>query len=168
MVTINDPKPVTLEECERQRLGIPEPSTGKVADENQRSVLQCYDQLKQYQRLPEIRRVRAEAEQRAQRFLRLDKISSKPSADQRKAQLAMKAGTESVITRLRDPHSAEFKDIDFDTITGTVCGYVNARNGFGGYTGFKPFTAAGEGNFTVYIAQSGDSLSDLMWKTLCG
>ena len=46
-----------------------------------------------------------------------------------------------VRAELRDPDSAQFKNV-FVIGTGydkTVCGNVNARNGFGGYTGFTPF-----------------------------
>ncbi|HEX8382452.1 MAG TPA: hypothetical protein VF592_03655 [Sphingomonas sp.] len=40
---------------------------------------------------------------------------------------------------LRDPNSAEFGKHLYDVSTGTVCGEVNAKNGFGGYTGRKLF-----------------------------
>jgi hypothetical protein len=39
---------------------------------------------------------------------------------------------------LRDPDSAKFRGIV--QRNGMICGYVNARNGFGGYTGYKEFT----------------------------
>jgi hypothetical protein len=47
---------------------------------------------------------------------------------------------------LRDPGSAQFRNIRvITTILGTkkVCGEVNAKNGFGGYGGFKPFVFYG-------------------------
>lgn len=48
---------------------------------------------------------------------------------------------------LKDPESVKYKEVFFkqDTeqpasgISGYVCGLMNARNGFGGYSGFKPF-----------------------------
>lgn len=51
---------------------------------------------------------------------------------------------------LRDPSSAQFgnhiafnvKEAD-GTITTTACGYVNAKNGFGGYGGMTPYIALG-------------------------
>ena len=44
---------------------------------------------------------------------------------------------EAVKSKLRDPSSAEFKAVGG---SGDVaCGYVNAKNAFGGYTGFKKF-----------------------------
>lgn len=46
-----------------------------------------------------------------------------------------------VIMRLKDPDSVKFGDV-FASKTfpeSNVCGFVNARNGFGGYTGMTPF-----------------------------
>lgn len=45
-----------------------------------------------------------------------------------------------VAQRLRDPASRQFRNIR-NPFGGLVCGEVNARNGFGGYTGFQPFFA---------------------------
>lgn len=47
-----------------------------------------------------------------------------------------------VSAQLKDPASAEFKDVD--QAGDRVCGEVNARNSFGGYTGFVPFYVRGE------------------------
>jgi len=43
--------------------------------------------------------------------------------------------------RLRDPDSAQFQDafIIGTSKNRTVCGIVNAKNGFGGYSGYAPF-----------------------------
>lgn len=44
---------------------------------------------------------------------------------------------------LKDPDSARFGDIFLASVDDkgviTVCGYVNAKNSFGGYTGMEPF-----------------------------
>lgn len=44
---------------------------------------------------------------------------------------------------LRDPSSAQFKGLRLIHTSAArpevICGYVNAKNGFGGYAGFKPF-----------------------------
>jgi hypothetical protein len=40
---------------------------------------------------------------------------------------------------LKDSDSAKFRDHGFDS-WGQACGYVNAKNSFGGFTGFKRFT----------------------------
>jgi len=45
----------------------------------------------------------------------------------------------SVSENLKDPDSAKFKDVGYDT-RGDKCGMVNAKNSFGAYTGFQRFT----------------------------
>ena len=48
----------------------------------------------------------------------------------------------SVRAKLRDPESALFENVRLspkDPLELTVCGTVNAKNGFGGYVGRKPF-----------------------------
>lgn len=45
-----------------------------------------------------------------------------------------------VAAELRDPSSAEFRNIIEGT--STVCGEVNGKNAFGAYAGFKPFVSA--------------------------
>lgn len=57
---------------------------------------------------------------------------------------------------LKDPSSAQFgryiafnvKDAD-GTTTMAACGYVNAKNSFGGYGGMTPYTALGVNNMFV-------------------
>lgn len=39
---------------------------------------------------------------------------------------------------LKDPMSVQFKDLRLGK-DGTLCGELNAKNAYGGYTGFKPF-----------------------------
>lgn len=49
---------------------------------------------------------------------------------------------ENVQRQLKDPQSAQFRDVKIviNTLSQqTVCGEVNAKNSYGGYTGFKPF-----------------------------
>jgi hypothetical protein len=45
----------------------------------------------------------------------------------------------SVRAGLRDPESARFRDVRRNTATGAVCGVMNAKNAYGGYTGEAPF-----------------------------
>ncbi len=47
---------------------------------------------------------------------------------------------QSVRAHLKDPESAQFTDMKYYRQASLVCGKVNARNGFGGYTGPKEFT----------------------------
>jgi hypothetical protein len=51
-----------------------------------------------------------------------------------------------ITSRLKDPESARFSDVSYKTSpnargepTDVVCGMVNAKNSYGGYTGAKPF-----------------------------
>lgn len=44
--------------------------------------------------------------------------------------------------RLRDPESAQFSSLRRPR-EGVVCGYVNSKNGFGGYVGKERFVAIG-------------------------
>lgn len=49
---------------------------------------------------------------------------------------------ENVQRQLKDPQSAQFREVKVVTNTlneKTVCGEVNAKNSYGGYTGFKAF-----------------------------
>jgi hypothetical protein len=53
------------------------------------------------------------------------------------------AAQDAVRQQLRDPASAQFNGLRaFQGKSAVeVCGFVNGRNGFGGYTGFVPFNA---------------------------
>ena len=64
-----------------------------------------------------------------------------------KAKIAMK---------MKDPESARFTDlVAVDNGKGpTVCGWINAKNSYGGYVGYKPFFVMGK------IAQVRDDASD--------
>lgn len=56
------------------------------------------------------------------------------------AQVEAEARARKIVrTMLKDPDSAKFGDIFFGR-HGTVCGTVNAKNAFGGYTGAQVFT----------------------------
>ncbi|TKI02661.1 hypothetical protein [Martelella alba] len=56
-------------------------------------------------------------------------------------------GKKSVMSALKDPGSADFRNLHYyvktqnkdGTTVGFVCGEVNAKNSFGAYTGFKKF-----------------------------
>lgn len=63
--------------------------------------------------------------------------------DKHGEQVTILASKEAVKVNLKDPSSAEFKNIRLvKYLNGhVVCGSVNAKNSFGGYTGFTPFIA---------------------------
>lgn len=58
---------------------------------------------------------------------------------------------EIVKTQLRDPGSAQFRGLRLKD-SNTVCGEVNAKNGFGGYSGWQSFVV-GSGGRTVTLDQ---------------
>jgi hypothetical protein len=84
-------------------------------------------------------------------FQRLEAVSAPPTKannDWRTSRAFSQDVVEAAVRRqLRDPQSAIFRDLSAtnDRKIGqspaglVVCGYVNAKNGFGGYTGEKPF-----------------------------
>lgn len=65
---------------------------------------------------------------------------------------------EAVLSRLKDPNSANFKDLQVLEGGRALCGLVNAKNSYGGYTGFKLFVADAEG---VYWQGDGSSKVDI-------
>jgi len=103
---------------------------------------------------------------------------------------ALDKGKEMVASVLRDPQSANFKDVRFvekskseDARDGTLCGYVNAKNSFGGFTGMKRFVAgfrySTKGSFTlgnVALEEGSNAREDqygvtpfqsFYWRPLC-
>jgi hypothetical protein len=54
-----------------------------------------------------------------------------------------------VRAKMKDPASAIFQNVHAGTLPGILCGEVNARNGFGGYTGFVYFYADDKGGAGV-------------------
>lgn len=55
----------------------------------------------------------------------------------------IEAGKEAVAARLIDPKSAEFRSLKvyLEDFRGVLCGEVNGKNRYGGYTGFSYFVA---------------------------
>lgn len=64
----------------------------------------------------------------------------------------------SVLSSLKDPNSADFKDIRHVGDGRALCGQVNSKNSYGGYSGFKSFVADAEG---VYWVGDSSTLSDI-------
>lgn len=51
-----------------------------------------------------------------------------------------------ISSEMKDPESVKFRNVKYiksndnnDYVKGTVCGEYNAKNGYGAYTGYKPF-----------------------------
>ncbi len=86
--------------------------------------------------------------------------SCAPTEVKRKEELRAAAET-AVRKKLRDPESAMFSEVDVRLENGSVCGRVNAKNGFGGYVGNEHF-AFFQGNAAV--GSEDPSLLPLMKK----
>ncbi|ODU53455.1 MAG: hypothetical protein ABS98_00475 [Lysobacteraceae bacterium SCN 69-48] len=48
-----------------------------------------------------------------------------------------------IAMKMKDPESARFAGVVASPKGGTVCGWVNAKNSYGGYVGYKPFYVMG-------------------------
>ncbi len=70
-----------------------------------------------------------------------------------------------LVADMRDPSSAAFRNIRsfamHDRGDIIVCGELNGKNAYGGFTGFQPFRASIDprGNIHYYSAASADSIS---------
>lgn len=71
-----------------------------------------------------------------------------------------------VKNRLKDPRSAEFRNVFFKDYEGApmVCGEVNSNNGFGGKAGFQRFIASGEE--LVYMEEEVSDFNKA-WSKIC-
>lgn len=89
------------------------------------------------------------------------------TSDTREA-LWVDKGKAAVKEKLKDPSSATFRKVYFfrgkDNLPVT-CGQVNAKNGFGGFTGFKHFVSAGSPENTFLESEVKDFHN--LWNRLC-
>lgn len=78
------------------------------------------------------------------------------------------AQQEKIKASLRDPDSVRFTDIVVSRSSGApvVCGYVNAKNGFGGYVGKEPFISGDSADLD--IAKLSEPLLEKLWPKFCG
>jgi hypothetical protein len=75
---------------------------------------------------------------------------------------------EMVKDRLRDPESVRYRNVAAGPDGTHVCGYVNAKNSFGGYVGFMPFVV-NLATRDVRVATNDDiRIVDNMLRTACG
>lgn len=94
-----------------------------------------------------------------------------PFADVGAQRLWIVKSRDAIRSRLRDPDSADFRNERFYSggAAPVVCGEVNSKNGFGGYSGFQRFIAAGDFPNLAFLASDfarGDSI-DNVWVKLC-
>lgn len=68
--------------------------------------------------------------------------------------------------RLKDPESAQFMNVKvYRSAVPAVCGEVNAKNGFGGYTGYKRFVS--NTLTTVLEDDMAPGEMDKLWQQTC-
>ena len=71
-----------------------------------------------------------------------------------------------VKARLRDGGSAEFGRV-YVSRSNMVCGFVNAKNGFGGYTGMQPFIAGFAKGDVLFYQRAHEQHFEKYWKQHC-
>lgn len=106
---------------------------------------------------------RASAEAERQQEAETDRSRKEMNEQRQKEYVAIAAAKKAVLERLNDPDSAKFGKIVVKE-SGVVCGYVNAKNTFGGYTGEKEFVSLGTKEATLLASDDG---AEKMWNERC-
>lgn len=90
-----------------------------------------------------------------------------PYADDVRQYVWIDRGKDAIIEKLKDPDSAKFRNVRFYSGGGVpvVCGQVNAKNAFGGYTGFERFIAAGP-QLAYLESEISDGIAPV-WNKMC-
>lgn len=96
-------------------------------------------------------------------------VVQKPAADDSFKEVAwIEKGKDAVRAKLKDPGSAQFKDVFFfrgkDNIPIT-CGQVNSKNSFGGYTGYQHFVSGASPELTFLESEVKDFTK--AWNRFC-
>lgn len=102
-------------------------------------------------------------------FARITIISAALLAGSQASASEIDTAKDAVAERLRDPSSAQFRNVKAGQANNglnTVCGEVNAKNGYGGYAGYQRFITNSDGKF-VYLESQGHSNFSIMWITDC-
>ena len=77
-------------------------------------------------------------------------------------------GKEAIISRLKDPDSAEFRNVYLNYGINNIpvtCGEVNSKNSFGGYTGFQQFISTGIPEVSFLQSEAADF--HIAWDKMC-
>ncbi len=78
----------------------------------------------------------------------------------------MDKGVEQVKRKLKDPDSARFTDLFVnDTVAVVTCGWVTAKNSFGGYGSKQRFVSGGRPDLTFLESEVDDF--GAVWRQLC-
>jgi hypothetical protein len=115
----------------------------------------------------------AEAKAEVEKYIQSGATGTMSEAGQRMLQGIIQA---TVVARLKDPGSAEFRGLtlvrkaDAYEPRYNLCGSVNARNSFGGYTGFQRFVSDGSGGGPVFepfsSERSGRENFEQYWRSV--
>lgn len=77
---------------------------------------------------------------------------------------------QAVLSQMKDPDSAKFKDVSVLTSpTGAtyICGFVNGKNSFGGYNGYKQFIyTPSTGNMLIANQGNDEQTREMMTVTV--
>jgi hypothetical protein len=78
-------------------------------------------------------------------------------------------GESAIKAKLRDPDSAQWRNVKFYSGGGVpiVCGEVNANNGFGGKGGYERFVAAGDKLDVLESEMQSTADMDGVWDRFC-
>lgn len=124
------------------------------------------EQREQAAEAAQIRQAEAQAERAREEAERVERAQAE--AVEATARASARASLDAVRNSLRDPYSVQFRNVWVVRITyGTarataVCGLFNARNGFGGYVGERPFVAVGR-----LAWQPGDQRFEEYFRQFC-
>lgn len=123
-----------------------------------------HDQLKTAEQTSAEQQANAKSAQKKSEEAAAD--AAKKAVRDREVQISTKvlAAKAAVTKILRDPESAKFGKVGYRE-PGIVCGFVNAKNGFGGYTGEKSFISLGTPELTWLEGQSKDF--QRIWNERC-
>lgn len=90
--------------------------------------------------------------------------------DDRGKQLVwIEKGKDAIKTKLRDPDSAQFRNVEFHAGGGVplACGEVNGNNGFGGKAGYERFVAASDSIAVLESEMTSSADMDEVWNKFC-
>lgn len=85
------------------------------------------------------------------------------SEQARQRQLEILSAKQSITERMKDPESTRFGEVI--NRAGFVCGYVNSKNSFGGYTGEKAFVF-NISSREIFLQDQGPGFEKL-WNSRC-
>jgi hypothetical protein len=93
----------------------------------------------------QIEQRRVEAEQQAAEAKQRAETAHAEKAEQESKASETARLSEKVSNTLKDPGSAQFRNLELNVERKVLCGQVNAKNAFGGYVGFRRFVSSDDG-----------------------